>query len=350
MRIIHVIANMEIGGAQRLLADLLPIQAKTNDVTLLLLKKIDNQFTRVIINSGVKLLSINAKYYYNPFNGIALNKLTRGYDIIHVHLTPAVYGMAIASLFDKKRMILTEHSTSGRLRSKGYMRKIEQFVFGRYKKIISISEQTQEALVRWIGSDQISKHVVIPNGIDLMAYKCVRPSNSRDIIMVSRFAASKDQMTVIRAMSLLPEDVRLGFVGDGPTIDECKNLVRDLGLENRVVFWGFRSDIPAIISKYYIGVQSSHWEGFGLSVVELMASKRPVVVSDVEGLKQVVVGAGLLFESGNERDLANQILKLLEDNNYYEEIAEKCHDRALCYDIRNMAARYELVYNEIFNK
>ena len=341
---------MEIGGAQRLLADLLPIQARTNDVTLLLLKNVDNQFTRRIVSSGVKLLSVDIKYYYNPFNAIALNEHTRGFDIIHVHLTPAVYGMAIASLFSKKNMILTEHSTSGRLRSKYYMRPIERFVYSRYNKIISISDQTQEALVAWIGSGHLEKHVVIPNGIDLSAFKCVPLSNNRNIIMVSRFAASKDQNTVIKALNLLPEDIKLAFVGDGPTIDESKKLVAELKLDNRVDFLGFRSDISDIIPLYYIGVQSSHWEGFGLSAVEIMASGRPVVASDVEGLKQVVDGAGLLFESGNEVDLANKIMRLLEDKVYYTDVAGKCQKRASQYDIHNMAKEYEMIYNKVVSQ
>ena len=78
MKIIHVIANMEIGGAQRLLADLLPIQSEKYEVALLMMKPVTNRFTNQLKEAGVKLLTINARHYYSPFNVFSLLKETEG--------------------------------------------------------------------------------------------------------------------------------------------------------------------------------------------------------------------------------------------------------------------------------
>ena len=68
---------------------------------------------------------------------------------------------------------------------------------------------------------------------------------------------------------------------------------------------------------------SSHWEGFGLAAVEGMAAKKPVVASDVDGLKQIVDGAGLIFKVGNAIDLSKKILDIYSTPEKYKLIADK---------------------------
>lgn len=350
MNIIHVIASMDIGGAQRLLTDLLPLQAAKHCVTLLVIKSVDNCFTDIIKAAGINIISVEAKNYYSLKNVPKLIRLTRGYDIVHLHLTPALYGMAIASFFDQRRMIVTEHSTNGRLRGKRYMRWVERWVYGRCEFIISISQEVQRALQSWIHGSIASQFVVIENGVNISHFKLKNKVVNRVLIMVSRFALSKDQATVIRAVPLLPKDVKIKFVGDGPMMDCCKKLVHELDLESRVEFLGFRTDIPQLIANAYIGIQSSNWEGFGLSAVELMAAGKPVVVSDVNGLRQVVEGAGLVFKHADEYDLAEKVKRLLSNSTYYDMVATACMKRANKYDINTMVGKYEEIYGKMINK
>lgn len=346
MRIIHVIANMEIGGAQRLLADLLPIQSEKNEVSLLMMKPVSNQFTKQLSDAGVKLLTIDARYYYNPFNVFGLMKLTDGYDIVHVHLTPAVYVMALVSLLSKRRILLTEHSTNGRLRRLSIMRGIERWVYGRYGSVISISEQTQTALEKWLGK-AVCKFTIIPNGVNVNKFSGGNHLDKNSLVMVSRFAKSKDQDTVIKAIPYLRNTIKVLFVGDGERLEYCRTLAENLGVLDRIEFLGMQDNIPSIIKNAYLGIQSSHWEGFGLSAVEMMATGMPVVASDVDGLKQVVEGAGVLFRTGDEKDLAEKIEKLLNDKVYYKGVAEACKDRSMMYSIQKMAEGYDKLYKEM---
>ena len=152
--------------------------------------------------------------------------------------------------------------------------------------------------------------------------------------MVGRFSEAKDQATIIKSMKYISEDVHLLLVGEGPLKDYNKRLAEDIGVSNKVHFLGFRSDVERILKTSDIIIQSSNWEGFGLAVVEGMAAGKPVISSGVPGLKEVVEGAGVLFEQGNDIELAGKINMLLQDNRYYENIAKACLDRANYYDIK----------------
>jgi glycosyltransferase involved in cell wall biosynthesis len=78
-----------------------------------------------------------------------------------------------------------------------------------------------------------------------------------------------------------------------------------------------------------------------------MALRKPVLASDVPGLSDVVSGAGLLFEVGDYKTLANSIVELSSNKHYYDEVASKCYDRAEIYDIKNMVQAYEEIYNQL---
>lgn len=351
MKILHVIPSMEIGGAQRLIADMLPILSQYPEVetTLLVFKPIQSVLLEHVEKSGIKVLSINAKKYYSVFNIFKLYETIKRYDIVHLHCTPALYSAALIKPFCKAKFVYTEHSTSGRLRRHSFLRLIEKFVYDRCDKIISISDGTESALKSWVRLKTDDKFITIPNGIDLSKFSKRRSEKNKDLIMVSRFVTAKDQKTVIEAMQFLDTSIKLMLVGDGPTMKSCIDLVAFLNLNDRVSFLGSRSDIPELLSNAAIGIQSSNWEGFGLSAVEMMASGLPVIASDVEGLSQVVSGAGLLFEKGNARDLALRIQTLLGDSNIYNEVASSCLKRAELYDIKNTAHGYWSVYQELLS-
>ena len=347
MKILHVISSLEIGGAQRLLSELLPIIKIKGDITLLVLYDIDNELKNRIISNSIKIINLNQKKIYNPLIVLQLIKIIKEYDIIHVHLFPTLYWVGIASLFCSHKILLyTEHSTFNKRRNHRCLLFIEKFIYSLYNVIISISHQTQLNLITWLQKDYNDSHFnVIENGINLKLYSDINiQPNNKNLIMISRFVESKDQQTVIKAMTYLNNDIKLLFVGDGHTKVECENLAKKLKVYHRISFLGTRNDIPSLIQNSYIGIQSSNWEGFGLSALEIMASNRPIIASNINGLKEIVKDAGLLFEKGNEKALANLINTLINDETYYHEIANKCYERAQLYSIENMANRYYKLY------
>lgn len=351
MRVLHVISSLEIGGAQRLLSDLLPIQKQQGiDVSLLVLKSEDNAFSKKVADAGVPIISLNVKSFRNPFLAFKVRKVIRQYDVVHAHLVHALYICSLAARGLKTKMVYTEHSTSNNRRGKAYLRPIEKHIYGRYDKLISISQQTQDALQDWLQSND-GRFVVINNGVDTKAFANIHKEViPKSLIMVSRFASSKDQETVIRAMKELDDDVILRLVGDGENLEHCKQVARECVVEDRIQFLGARADVAELVAESYIGIQSSNWEGFGLTAVEIMAVGKPIIATDVDGLKQVVEGAGLLFSVKDISTLVGHITMIMSDNDCYEKLTMASKQRAVQYDITVTANKYVETYKTVCNE
>ena len=351
MRILHVITSLRTGGAEKLMVDLLPrMKAQGHEVNLCVFDGAPTPFYDEIERRGVKVIPLGNSVY-SLFNVLKLIPLMRGYDIVHSHNTACQYFVAIASLFTKCHIFTTEHNTSNRRRN-GWWRMLDRWMYGQYEKIVCISELTRQNLLQHIGVSYEKKFPVIYNGIDLSVFHSVShssvQSDKKKILMVSAFRAQKDQKTLIRAMRDLPSKYVLELAGGGDEhlIMECEQLVNELNLGERVKFLGVRTDIPSLLANADVVVLSSHYEGLSLSSLEGMASGKPFVASDVEGLRDIVGGYGVLFPHEDDKALANEIQKLCEDEAYAKIIAEKCQQRAKMFDIEVMTRYYLELYQK----
>ena len=120
-----------------------------------------------------------------------------------------------------------------------------------------------------------------------------------------------------------------------------------MNLSSRIHLLGTRNDVPQILKSSDVVVMSSHREGLSLSNVEGMASGNPFIASDVEGLREVTQGYGLLFPHGDAKELATIILKVTSDSEFHDEVVRKCQERALSYDISVMANNYNQLYENL---
>ncbi len=170
------------------------------------------------------------------------------------------------------------------------------------------------------------------------------------VTMVAGLRKEKDHDTLIKAMSHLACNYRLQIVGVGERENELKALCHELELDNRVVFLGARMDIPQILEDIDVIVLSSHWEGLSLSSIEGVASGRPFIASDVDGLHEMVSGAGILFPHGDDVELAQQIQHLCEHPDIYSKVALKCQERAKQFDISVMAKNYLNLYERLMSE
>lgn len=359
MRVLRVINSLSLGGAERSIDTNVPEHiAHGIQMDVLVLNSNKTSFYYNLQSKGVKVINSYNCSIYNPLHIVKIAKLLNQYDIVHAHLFPALYWVAIAKLltFNKKtKLVFTEHSTSNRRMQNRVFKPFDKFIYGFYDVIISISEATTNCLKLYFGEKV--RVITVPNGIDLKPYQ----SNEKNeklfdfgkgiklITQVAGFRSEKDQKTVIKAMSFLPENIHVLFVGDGVTLNECKLLANSLEVNNRVHFLGFRSDVPQIVMNSDIIVMSSFIEGFGRAAVEGMAARKPVIATNVPGLADVVKGAGLLFPVGDAKSLADQIIMLLSDSGKYESVAESCFQRSLEYSSDKMIKGYEDVYYSLIS-
>lgn len=355
MRILHVITSLRTGGAEHLMVDLLPaLRALGNDVELLVFDGTPTPFMQQLEEEGVTIhhLSLGGNPYH-PKNILGLCKYMRCYDVIHTHNTACQLFAPIAKIMTLggAKLVTTEHNATNRRRGKWYFRLIDRWIYARYSRIICIARQTYQNLTAHLGTKE--NITVIFNGVRVDNFLHVIEDISQKtefvVSMIAGFRPQKDQDTLIRAMAQLPGNYSLQLVGDGPRRGELETLIAELHLADRVRLLGIRTDIPDILSASDVIVLSSHWEGLSLSSIEGMASGRPFIASDVDGLREIVKGNGILFPHKDYKALATAIQQLCENPMEYRQVAERCQAKAKQYDISMMAKKYNEVYQEILN-
>lgn len=367
MRILQVITSLEMGGAETLVVNLIPrLQALGNTVDLCVFDGKETPLTQRLKKESpqTKIFALGHGVY-NPLYIIKLAKIMKNYDIVHTHNSSPQLFVAIASLFSQTHLVSTEHNTSNRKRNWKWYRPIESWMYGRYDHVICISKIAEEKLREYMGGEWLVKSsnkyesiTTINNGIDVNAISKATPckelldlkESRKSILMVAGFRKQKNQDTIIRALTLLDkEKYEVWFAGIGERMAEVKQLTFSLGVSDRVRFLGLRTDIPNVLRAADVIVMSSHWEGLSLSNVEGMSAHKPFIASDVNGLKEVTKGYGILFPHEDAKALAEEIKHLVSDEAYYNEITERCYNRALEFDISNTVSGYADVYKNIFN-
>lgn len=357
MKILHVITSLQTGGAEKLMVDLLPkLKSKGYDADLLLFDGKNTPFRQEVESSGVKVFDLGTGgSVYSLKKLIRLAPFFKNYDIIHTHNTSPQFFSAIISVFNHSCILVTtEHGGSNRRRSIKGLKILDRWMYHRYRRIICIADKTKENLLTYLGG-KWTNVVTVNNGVDVTKYAKANPSadieiiapNTRKIIMVAGFRWEKDQDTLIKAIKSLPEKFHLFLIGDGVRRPELEALIKELHLENRIHLLGIRSDVANLLHAADYIVMSSHFEGLSLSSVEGMSVGKPFLASDVDGLREVVKGAGILFPHQDSEALASEIMKLDDNKELYNTVANDCMERAKDFDISKMVDGYLNIYNSL---
>jgi len=189
-------------------------------------------------------------------------------------------------------------------------------------RYIAISESTAGKLeAQGIPRERIA---VVPCGFDpgLLAGIEKEPTSGRRIASVGRLVGYKNNDVVIRAFGRLAAtrpDLDLVIIGQGPERDRLQDLANDLGVADRVELRGFvdqHTKVLAMVAGATAFVSASEIEGFGIVLVEAMALGVPYVASDIPAFREVTAGGvgGALFHPGDDRDLADKLAPLLDDD------------------------------------
>lgn len=364
MRILHVINNLNTGGAEKLLLDTIPIFNKKGfNVDLLLLDGQEYPYlTQLKKLNCCTIYSLNSKNIYNPINTFRIISYIKNYDLIHVHLFPAQYWVAIAKMISlsKCKIIFTEHNTTNRRMQNVFFKYIERYIYKIYDKVVCISAEIWDILVNYSGLNS-DKFIIIKNGINIelfenatrIKWSKINPQildSDLVIIQIAGFRLQKNQKTTISALPFLDSNIKLVLVGDGERRAELENFVNDLNLKDRVIFLGVRLDVPNLLKSSYISIVSSHWEGMPLSVIEGMAVNIPVIASNVPGVTQLVDNVGVLFENGDVQQLAKIINQLISDDAYYRKVAKTCHEYSKEFDVLKMIDSTLSLYQNVLRQ
>lgn len=362
MKILHVTPGIYEGGVATLIYDLCKYQVQRGeDVTILCTR--DNYLQRskqvFFENESINVIFLPNKSVYNPLCILQFRKIIKQYDIVHVHLFPNQFYVSLAKkLLTRSKqpiIITTEHNTFNNRRKYALAKLFDRWFYKKYDAIVGISPQATHNLVHWLNTDfknTIIKTIV--NGIDLDKFIKVNEdhvSNDISLIMVARLSYPKDPLTLVRALPLCSQNVKIVFVGTGPLSKEIDREAKHLNISNRINMLGNRTDVPKLLSHSTIGILSTNWDGFGLVAVEYMATGLPILASDVEGLRDVVGNKKYLFKTGDHIDLANKINQLLDNSYLYSEAVKYSKNRAQQFSEKTMNKQYlDLYYSLIQQK
>ncbi|UPT66850.1 MAG: N-acetyl-alpha-D-glucosaminyl L-malate synthase BshA [Sphingobacteriales bacterium JAD_PAG50586_3] len=209
----------------------------------------------------------------------------------------------------------------------------------------------------------VTKEVdVVHNFIDIKHYEhitdpCFRPFYALDsehiITHVSNFRKVKRVEDVVKVFAKIRQSMpaKLLLVGDGPERNHIESLCRELGLWGDVRFLGKLKTVEKVLAVSDLFLLTSETESFGLSALEAMASKVPVISTNTGGLPEVNINGVTGFTSnvGDIDDMAANALKILTDPITHSQFKENAYNKALEFDINNILPQYEAIYARVLN-
>jgi glycosyltransferase involved in cell wall biosynthesis len=281
-------------------------------------------------------------------------------DIVHTHSSKAGFlGRLAAQMAGVPHIVHTPHGHV----FEGYFSPVatrafialEQLAARWTDRIITLSdEEGRDHLKMGIGRPE--QFVTIPSGVDLDAVTAASPVrlvSGRPVIgAVARLVPIKGLHYLVDAAPEILRrcaDARFLLVGDGEMRPALEAQARALGLSDRIVFAGYREDIPSVIAGMDIVALPSINEGMGRVLVMAMALGKPIVATRVGGVAELLGDgeAGLLVPARDPIALAEAIGTLLQDPTRAQTLGEAGRRRALRYSAEAMLDALTKVYREV---
>ncbi len=298
-------------------------------------------------------------------------------DIVHVqYMAPGLLPIIAARLAGMRNLIATVHQPATPYHGR-HARSLLRFGASLCRCFICVSGAVERS---WFGSSalfnavgdsrDLPRHCTIQNAVEVREVErilmeadpeALRRSlglDGRPVIgAVSRLGLEKGVDTLIECFGRFIESrprVRLLLVGDGPERPRLQEQAKRLGVSGSIIWAGRQpwSRAIALMGTMDIVAVPSRFEGFGLTAAEAMACGKPVVASDVHGLRELLDDgrAGLLVTPGRPESLAEACLALLDDDNLRMRIGACGKERIkVMYDLPIFARRYRALYQRLAN-
>ncbi len=284
-------------------------------------------------------------------------------DILHVHYAiPHAYAAFMAKQMLKTKgidikVVTTLHGTDITLvGSHPIYKKAVEFSINNSDVVTTVSKSLKEDTLRLF---DIKKDIkVISNFIDLSKYpertaeECQRISlanlDERIVVHISNFRPVKrlEDVVLIFEKILQKTPAKLLLVGEGPEREKVDILIKKLKIRDKVLFLGNSQEVNKILCYADLFLLPSKTESFGLSALEAMAAKTPVISSNTGGLPEVNVNAvtGFLSDVGDIDSMAENALKIFESEATLQSFKQRAFEHAKKFELGKILPQYESVY------
>ncbi|QZK90022.1 N-acetyl-alpha-D-glucosaminyl L-malate synthase BshA [Flavobacterium sp. CHNK8] len=315
-----------------------------------------------------------ALFHYQPYELALSSKLVdmvklHQIELLHVHYAiPHAYAGYMAKQMLKDEginipMVTTLHGTDITLvGNHPFYKPAVTFSINKSDFVTSVSQSLKDDTLKLFNiKNEIE---VIPNFIELDKNKtdtnfpCQRSimakENEKIITHISNFRKVKRIPDVIKVFYNIQKEIpaKLMMVGDGPEKEKAEVLCQELGIQDKVIFFGNSNEIDKILCLTDLFLLPSQTESFGLAALEAMACNVPVISSNSGGLAEVNFDgvSGYLSDVGNTDEMALNALKILKDEKTLAVFKENAFEVAKQFDIKNILPLYEALYLKAINK
>jgi glycosyltransferase involved in cell wall biosynthesis len=361
VRITHVLLSLELGGLERGAVNVIRASSRRFGHAVLCLRRLGPR--EGDLPPDVERRALGILSGTRPGSVLRLRHELRASrpDLVRcynqealLHAVPAAAFSGVPIIYYNGGRTLPEHSR--RL-------SIERWLCRFVSRVVVPSGDLADYMIRVVGVRPRLVRVV-ENGVDPTRFHTGRlspgereslglPPEGRLLGSIGRLAPQKDYPTLLRAFAQVARrvaDVRLVLVGDGPERMRLEALTRDLGLADRVVFYGTTTEAAPIYRALEAFALTSRWEGLSNVVLEAMASGVPVVTTRVEGTMRVLTDGedGLVVEVGDADGVADRLLRVIEN----PDLAGRLREAGLArvrrdFSLQRMAKEYEALYDDV---
>lgn len=365
INVLQMVSSLEVGGLEKLLIDFIKASEvnsrNVNFVILVMNDKVDDGLKQELLKTKYKLYLLNRPVgHRHPKYLPQLMEIIKkeNIDIIHTHNGGGKYWSVLCKLINPKiKLVHTLHETG----VVEWMNSIKMWIHRVFiDKNIAISTDIYKSCLK----NKINKVIKIYNGIKLKNFIVNKNDFSKNktlnIINVARIShPKKGHDVLIKAIKICKDkgiDFTCNIIGgvyyyDQKSIKHLEKIVEELELKDDIHFLGNREDIPEILSKADLFILPSRYEGMPISLLEAMASRLPIIASDIAGSNDLIKHGqnGLLFESENYIDLADKIISLYNNREKMQELAQNAFDYVKDFDISLMYEKYCDLYKKLTN-
>jgi len=366
INVLHLLLSLDFGGAERVVSLMLDkSRSKEINYSVCCIDSI-GCYGEDLINKGFSVNLIKRNKGIDFALPVKIAKLIheKKINIIHAHgETPWFYSVLakIVCIFNRVKCITTIHGYGGGDRDVFKNKLLWKFLMFFSNKTIVVSEKLSEEInkIKPFFKDRIK---TIINGIDIKSIALVKKQSKKywkidnkttTIGIVARLSAVKNHRILLQAVSELLKqgrEVKLFIVGDGPEMGCLKCLSKQLGITKKVIFTGMRNDAVSFYPLFDIFVLPSLSEGISMTILEAMASRVPVIASNVGGNREIIEHGknGMLFKSDDLNELLNKIKYLIDNPLKRDNLSANARKRIeKNFSLNQMILQYENLYQEI---
>ncbi|MHC5269464.1 glycosyltransferase [Enterococcus sp. LJL98] len=365
-KILFYMYNLSGGGAERTIVNIINHMDRNSFSIILVLGTEKNNDYLHLVNKDIKIINLKKNKRRETVIGLKKVILEEVPDLLFSTLNNNNIILILSKILTFKKIPLIIRETNNRTEA-GSVSRINKlttyFLYNFFStKIIALSKGVQNDLIENFKIKQ-KKIDVIYNPINLSHIdklkkekieETYRFGTEKIIIGIGRLAEQKDFDTLIKAFAKVTEitSSKLLILGKGPEEPKLKLLCKNLGIEDKVLFLGFKNNPYKYIHDSDVFVLSSKWEGFGHVIVEAMASGTPVIATDCKsGPAEILEDNkyGVLIPVSNHNILAEKLILLLENQELLNKYIELGAIRKEKYDVQKITSQYEQVFLSLIN-